>query len=279
MTYRVEVAPAALRQLRKLGPPARRRVQAAIELLSDEPRPGGAKKLVGGDGEWRVRTGDYRIVYEIRDSVLLILAVAVGHRRDIYRALSLPRQTGPVPPGSRSRAGSFGRDVDRGSTTGGYSRGPEQAQRPSRGRRGVPVSGTTDLLLHPQRLRIVQAFLGRDRLTTADLRELLPDIPTATLYRQITTLLDGGVLEVVEERPTRGAVERTFALAGDRAVVTPEEAAAMTVDDHRRAFLTFVAGLLADFDRYLDGDSPDLMRDLVGYRQVGLNLTDAGSSR
>ena len=136
------------------------------------------------------------------------------------------------------------------------------------------MTGTADLLLHPHRLRIVQAFLGRDRLTTADLRALLPDIPTATLYRQITTLLDGGVLEVVEERPTRGAVERTFALAGDRAVVTPEEAAAMTVDDHRRAFLTFVAGLLADFDRYLDGEAPDLMRDLVGYRQVGLNLSD-----
>ena len=136
------------------------------------------------------------------------------------------------------------------------------------------MTGTADLLLHPQRLRIVQAFLGRDRLTTAELRELLPDIPTATLYRQITTLLEGGVLEVVEERPARGAVERTLALAGDRAVVTPEEAAAMTVDDHRRAFLTFMAGLLADFDRYLDGEAPDLMRDLVGYRQVGLQLSD-----
>jgi hypothetical protein len=57
-------------------------------------------------------------------------------------------------------------------------------------------------------------------------------------------------------------------------VVTPEEAAAMTVEDHRRAFLTFVAGLLADFDRYLDGEAPDLMRDLVGYRQVALHLSD-----
>ena len=136
------------------------------------------------------------------------------------------------------------------------------------------MSGTADMILHPHRLRIVQAFLGRDRLTTADLRALLPDIPTATLYRQISTLRDGGLLEVVEERPTRGAVERTFALAGDRAVVTPEDAAAMTVDDHRRAFLTFVAGLLADFDRYLDGEAPDLMRDLVGYRQVALHLSD-----
>lgn len=85
MTYRLEVAPAALRQLRKLDPPARRRVQAAMELLAEQPRPSGAKKLVGGEGEWRVRTGDYRVVYEIHDDVLLVLVLAVGHRRDIYR--------------------------------------------------------------------------------------------------------------------------------------------------------------------------------------------------
>lgn len=85
MTYQVDVAPAALRQLRKLDPGARRRVQAAIELLSAEPRPPGAKKLVGGAGEWRVRTGDFRIVYEIHDHVLVVLVVAGGHRREIYR--------------------------------------------------------------------------------------------------------------------------------------------------------------------------------------------------
>ena len=85
MTYRIEVAPAAVRQLRILDPAARRRVQAAIELLAHQPRPSGAKKLAGGDGEWRVRTGDYRIVYEVHDGVLLVLVVAVGHRRDIYQ--------------------------------------------------------------------------------------------------------------------------------------------------------------------------------------------------
>ncbi len=85
MTYRIDVAPAALRQLRKLDRTAQKRVQAAIELLAEEPRPTGAKKLVGGDGEWRVRTGDYRIVYETHDDVLLVLVVAVGHRREIYR--------------------------------------------------------------------------------------------------------------------------------------------------------------------------------------------------
>lgn len=84
MTYAITVARRAARQLRNLDPQARRRVQAAIELLADEPRPTGAVKLVGGDGEWRVRTGDYRVTYEINDGELLILVVAVGHRRDIY---------------------------------------------------------------------------------------------------------------------------------------------------------------------------------------------------
>lgn len=84
MTYRIDLAPAAVRHLRKLDHTARRRVQAAIELLSVEPRPNGARRLVGGEGEWRVRTGNYRIVYEIHDSKLLVLVIAIGHRRDIY---------------------------------------------------------------------------------------------------------------------------------------------------------------------------------------------------
>lgn len=84
MTYQVQISPAALRQLRKLDSPAKRRIQAAIELLSNEPRPSGAKKLVGGEEAWRVRTGDYRIVYEIHDNVLLVLVLAVGRRRDTY---------------------------------------------------------------------------------------------------------------------------------------------------------------------------------------------------
>lgn len=84
MSYRIEVAPAAVRHLRKMDPQARRRVQAAIELLAEQPWPSGAKKMVGGEGEWRVRTGDYRIVYEVRDDVLLVLVVAVGHRREVY---------------------------------------------------------------------------------------------------------------------------------------------------------------------------------------------------
>lgn len=85
MKYGINLAPAAVRQLRKLDQSARRRIQAAVELLGTDPRPAGAKKLVGGEGEWRVRTGDYRIIYEIHDDVLVVLVLAVGHRRYIYR--------------------------------------------------------------------------------------------------------------------------------------------------------------------------------------------------
>ena len=84
MTFRISLAPSAARQLRKFDPQVRRRIEAALELLAVDPRPPAAIQLVGGSGEWRVRTGDYRIVYEINDGELLVLVLHVGHRRDIY---------------------------------------------------------------------------------------------------------------------------------------------------------------------------------------------------
>lgn len=132
-----------------------------------------------------------------------------------------------------------------------------------------------ELVLHPVRLRIAQALLGDRRLTTSDLREELADVPTATLYRQVALLVEGGVLEVVDERRVRGAVERTYRLGPGGAVVNADDAATMDRESHAQAFLAFVAGLLADFDRYLDGEEIDVGRDLVGYRQVALHLSDA----
>ena len=84
MTYSVRLSPAAARQLRKFDPQTRRRLQAVIELLSDEPRPPAATRLVGGAGEWRARTGDYRVIYEIHDGELLVLVLRMAHRREVY---------------------------------------------------------------------------------------------------------------------------------------------------------------------------------------------------
>lgn len=86
MTYRVTLSPMAARQLRKLDAQVRRRIQAVLDLLAEQPRPPSATRLVGGAGEWRVRTGDYRVVYEIEDDRLLILVLRIGHRREIYEA-------------------------------------------------------------------------------------------------------------------------------------------------------------------------------------------------
>jgi len=84
MNYVVNLSPAAARQLRKFDPRTRRRIQAVIELLADEPRPPAATRLVGGSGEWRVRTGDYRVIYEIHDAELLVLVLRMAHRPEIY---------------------------------------------------------------------------------------------------------------------------------------------------------------------------------------------------
>src|SRR3954469_20006775 len=76
----------------------------------------------------------------------------------------------------------------------------------------APTLTSADLLLHPVRLRIVQAFLGERALTTAQLREELPDVPPASLYRHIALLVGADVLSVVSERRVRGATERTYTL-------------------------------------------------------------------
>jgi hypothetical protein len=136
------------------------------------------------------------------------------------------------------------------------------------------VVATADLLLHPLRLRIVQTFLGDRQLTTGQLLAELVDIPPATLYRQVATLAKAGVLLVVDERPIRGTVERTYALSMQDAQVDADDLRAMTPDDHRRAFMGFIAGLLADFDGYLQSGHVDLEEDGAGYRSVALWLTD-----
>ena len=81
--YKIELRPAAARALRKLDPQVARRIQAAIALLAEDPRPPASRPLRGRPA-WRVRVGDYRIIYTIEDDVLLVVIVTLGHRRDIY---------------------------------------------------------------------------------------------------------------------------------------------------------------------------------------------------
>ena len=134
---------------------------------------------------------------------------------------------------------------------------------------------SADLLLHPIRLRIVEAFLGDRALTTSELRAELPDVPAGSLYRHVAKLVDGSVLSVVSERRVRGALERTYVLRASAARLGVDEIASMSRDEHRQAFLAFVAGLIGDFDRYLARETIDPLRDGASYNLAAMWLDEA----
>lgn len=83
--YQVLVGRAAERDLRRLSGAIHDRVIAAIRALAFDPRPSGCRKLAGSERDWRIRLGDYRVVYEIADAVLVVRVNRVRHRRDVYR--------------------------------------------------------------------------------------------------------------------------------------------------------------------------------------------------
>ncbi len=87
MRYEVWSAPAAKRAMARLPRNLRARIDSAIQSLGDNPRPSGCVKLGGTPNGWRVRVGDWRILYAIEDDRLIVLVVDVGHRREIYRKL------------------------------------------------------------------------------------------------------------------------------------------------------------------------------------------------
>lgn len=133
---------------------------------------------------------------------------------------------------------------------------------------------TLDLLLHPVRLRIVRAMLDGRPSTTSQLRERLPDIPPATMYRHVAVLAEAGVLEVLDEKRVRGMVERTYRVCWERTEIDAADRAGMSTDDQRRAFTAFTGTLLDDFDRYLAGEPTDPTADGVTFQQAALWLTD-----
>lgn len=85
MAYRVEFSETARRQIRRLGVGVRSRIERKLQTLADDPRPRGTVKMAGTDLAFRLRVGDYRVIYEIEDDILLVLVIRVAHRRDIYR--------------------------------------------------------------------------------------------------------------------------------------------------------------------------------------------------
>jgi len=85
MAYSIFLRPAAVRDLKSLPVELQSRIEKAIQRLTDEPRTSGTKKLAGFENEWRLRVGDYRVLYIINDSAQQVVIARVAHRREAYR--------------------------------------------------------------------------------------------------------------------------------------------------------------------------------------------------
>ena len=131
---------------------------------------------------------------------------------------------------------------------------------------------TAEVLLHPIRLRIVMALSGNE-MTTSEIGGTLTDVAPATLYRHVAILADAGLIEVVQERQVRGGLERTYRVVDEAARIGPEDAEAMSADEHMAGFVNFVGTLIDSFGRYLKDPASDVSSDGVGYRQTPIWLS------
>ncbi|HEX5441304.1 MAG TPA: helix-turn-helix domain-containing protein [Ktedonobacterales bacterium] len=137
----------------------------------------------------------------------------------------------------------------------------------------MDTEDTVELLLHPVRLRIIHTMSGGRALTTGQLRARMPDVSKATMYRHVSLLADGGILEVEGEQRVGGTIERRYRLCQPRPVIDAEAAASASLEDYRRAFAVAMAALLGEFNAYLDRGHADPAADAVGFLQLSLWLS------
>ena len=135
------------------------------------------------------------------------------------------------------------------------------------------VTDRAEILLHPVRLRIAQALIGRE-LTTRQLAEQLPETSPATLYRHVARLREAGIIEVAGERSVRGRTERSYRLVAGAAVLGHEDLRFLTLAQHLAHLQVFLASLLDQAGRYLHSEGADPSDDGFGYRQVAFWLDD-----
>ena len=134
-----------------------------------------------------------------------------------------------------------------------------------------------ELILHPVRLRIITA-ISNNQVTASDLKEVLREIPQTTLYRHINILLEGGLLEVVDEIPQRGTVERVLGFKTYPSL-TKEDLTGLSIEEYQQTFSLILFNLMQEamnsLNNFPEGEEIDLLS--VGYQfsEIRLNLSDA----
>lgn len=136
------------------------------------------------------------------------------------------------------------------------------------------MSNQLDILLHPVRMRIVQAFMPDLTWTVQELEKKLDDIPPASLYRHVNTLKKAGLLEVRGQEQVRGTVKKSYGLA-KQAFQTPDtDITAISDEENLKYFTAFVTFLQAEYKRYLDQPDKDFVKDGVSFRVTSVYAND-----
>lgn len=131
-----------------------------------------------------------------------------------------------------------------------------------------------DLILHPIRMRIIQAFIVGQKRTTQQLVKQLADVPQATMYRHLNKLLKAGILEVAEENKVRGTYEKVYFLARGGGDLSPEDLTEKSASYHMELFLKFAASLIGDFSAYVGQEHYHMQKDGISFRQFHSYLSD-----
>lgn len=130
------------------------------------------------------------------------------------------------------------------------------------------------IILHPTRMKIIQALVVGHRLTVQQISERVPEIPPATMYRHLGKLLEAELIVVVEENQVRGTIERIYSLAEHANRQANAEMLTASREDQLKYFFTFLINLLGDFEKYLSQENYDLAKDGAGYSQATIYADD-----
>lgn len=129
------------------------------------------------------------------------------------------------------------------------------------------------LILHPVRMKIIQLLVNGKRMTVQKFAERMKDVPQATLYRQLNKLLEADLIQVVEEHQIRGTVEKVYALK-EQTIHSQEDILRLSKEEHLNLFFTFQAQLMGQYEKYLEQEDIDLIKDGVTYRVANVYVTD-----
>ncbi|AYA76303.1 transcriptional regulator [Bacillus sp. Y1] len=130
-----------------------------------------------------------------------------------------------------------------------------------------------DVILHPVRMRIIQSLVS-EPLTVQQMKERMPDIPQATLYRHLKKLFESKVVFVVDEQQIRGTVEKWYALQPKEVNLGTDDLANYSKEQYMALFMKYIANIMAEYERYVSQEKVDFVKDGVSLRQAPLYLSD-----